>query len=639
MSGSVGQQVRGRPGVGVRVVLALFAIAATALVAPAAVPHTAAAASSTSAYVAMTPYRLADTRRADCGCIRLDPATIEIAVAGRPGVPDAAVAVSVTVTAPETASPGFVTLYPGGTARPLASVLNTRRDRPVANSAIIELGASGTIELYENVPGDLIVDITGAFVATAQSRAGRYAPIPTRRLVDTREVGPFAGVLPPGGELTVPLPDGVPADASAIAINVTSVGETVPGFLSARPAGTPFQVTSFLNTNGSGQAVAATTIAPVSASGITLYSHGGGHVVVDFLGWFTGSSADDSSDGLFVPIAPQRLLDTRETKPRAWPFGTVELAGAFPGAAALVTNVTATRADRAGFLTAYPAGTPRPDTSTLNPAMFEHTVANMAITRLSDRGLAYYSHAGSDVIVDVTGMFTGSSVPATLPPPPNAPAFSRVLLVGDSTLAAVSLLYPQSQAAFIGFEGIVDAASCRRLLRPSCKSAVTHLVPNTAVEAILGTPGRIDVLVVKTGYNDWNSNFPAEFDAVVRAGRAKGAHTILWLSYTENQVSPKSSQAYQENNADLYHLVTLPQYGDVVLADWRAYTSGIDFWTWDGSHLTETGSWLQTDFVSRWIAAIDHRPCPKPWGPGGPTFDPCPPPESIGPVPSAHALY
>ena len=96
-------------------------------------------------------------------------------------MPDGAVAVSVTVTAPDTASPGFVTLYPGGTPRPLVSVLNTRPDRPVANSAIIQLGASGTIELYENVPGDLIVDITGAFVATAQLacgalRAGRHTP-------------------------------------------------------------------------------------------------------------------------------------------------------------------------------------------------------------------------------------------------------------------------------------------------------------------------------------------------------------------------------------------------------------------------------------------------------------------------------
>ena len=57
-------------------------------------------------------------------------------VTGRPGVPADAVAVSVTVTAPETSSPGVVSLYPGGTPRPLVSVLNTRSDRPVANSAI-----------------------------------------------------------------------------------------------------------------------------------------------------------------------------------------------------------------------------------------------------------------------------------------------------------------------------------------------------------------------------------------------------------------------------------------------------------------------------------------------------------------------
>ena len=600
----------------------------------------ASAAPATSAYVAIAPYRLADTRRADCGCTRLDPATIEVPVSGRPGVPPDAIAVSVTITATETATPGFVTLYPGDTARPFVSTLNTRPDRPVANSAIIQLGADGTLELFENVPGDLIVDITGAFVATSTATAGRFVPEATRRLLDTREPGPASGPLGAAGEITVPLPDGVPADASAVAINVTSVAERLPGFLSARPAGTPLQVTSFLNTNGSGQAVAATTIVPVSSSGVTLYSHGGGHVVVDFLGWFTGASAGTSSDGLFVPVGPQRVLDTRDTPPRAWPGGRVEVANSFPGAGALVTNVTATRSDRAGFVTAYPAATVRPSTSTLNPAMFEHTVANLAITQLSNAGISYYSHAGNDLVVDVTGMFTGNPVTGTAAEPaPAHPPHSRVLLVGDSTLAAVSQLYPQSKRAFIGFDGIVDAASCRRLMRPSCLSAVTRVVPNTAVEAILGTPGTIDVLVVKTGYNDWNSDFPAEFDAVVRAGRAKGAHQILWLSYTESQTSPKSRQAYQENNVDLYHLVTLPQYSDVILADWRAYTAGISYWTWDGSHLTEAGSWLQTDFVSRWIAALEHRPCPAPWGPGGVVYNPCPPPESIGPVPDVAALY
>ena len=79
--------------------------------------------------------------------------------------------------------------------------------------------------------------------------------------------------------------------------------------------------------------------------------------------------------------------------------------------------------------------------------------------------------------------------------------------------------------------------------------------------------------------------------------------------------------------------------GIVVDTSGRAYVAGIDYWTWDGSHLTETGSWLTADYVSRWMAAIEHRPCPRPWGPGGPTFDPCPNPDSVGLVPNVRALY
>lgn len=640
MAGSVRQRGRGRR-VGARrlaAVLALAVLAGATVVQVAGDPGRAAAAPNAAAYVPMPPYRLADTRLTPCGCTRLDPSTVAIDISGRPGVPPGVVAVAITVTATETPGPGFVTVYPGGTARPTASTLNSRPDRPVANSAITQVSGDGRIEVYQNVPGDLIVDITGAFVATQSARSGRFVPVPTRRLVDTRLPGVSAGPLPAGGELTVGLPEGVSPDATAVVVNVTSVAETQAGYLAARPAGSPPQTSSFLNPNGSGQAVAATTIMPVSPSGLTIYSHGGGHVVVDFLGWFTGPGAEPSDVGLFAPLGPQRLLDTRETGPRAWPGGTVELPAAFAGAGALVTNVTATRSDRSGYVTAHPAGTPRPDTSTLNPAMFDHTLANMAVTRLSDRGLAYYSHAGNDIVVDVTGMFLGTPVAATEPVPPNAPGQSRVLAIGDSTLAAVPL-YSDSLRGLVGFEGIVDAKSCRRLMRPSCLSAVTHVIPNTAVEAILEVPGEIDVLVIKTGYNDWNSDFPTEFDAVVRAGRAKGAHTILWMSYTEKVHSPSGRRAYQENNVDLFRLVTLPQYSDVLLADWRAYTDSISDWTWDGSHLTETGAWLTTDYISRWVAAIEHRPCPRSWGPGGPDFDPCPVPDSVGPVPGVRALY
>jgi hypothetical protein len=586
-------------------------------------------------YVPIGPLRLADTREPACGCAVVDPRTITIDVAGRDDVPDEVIAVAVTVTATPTASEGFVTAYPGGTQLPNASTLNTRRDRAVANSTIVPVGADGHLEVFRIVPGDVVVDLTGVFVPATTARGGRFVPEPPRRVLDTRLAG---GPLPDLGEITVPLPTGVPTDATAVAVNVTALGESGPSFLSVRPAGAPPSTTSFLNPNGSGQAVAAATIVPVSPAGFTVFALRGGHVVVDLLGWFTGDSAESSGDGLYVPTGPRRLLDTRSAPPRIWPGGGLEIASPVPGAAALVTNVTVTRADRRGFVTAYPAGTTRPETSTLNPAMFEHTLANLAITPLGTRGVAYWSLGGVDLIVDLTGWFTGTPVPSVLPPPTNSPPRSRVLLVGDSTLAGMEV-YRGSHATLLGFDGIVDAASCRRLVRPSCRSNTTGLIPNTAVEAILGTPGRLDVVVVKAGYNDWFSDFPSEFAAVVDAARAKGAHTILWMTYNEDVRRENARRAYRENNADLAWLVPLPRYDDVVLADWLSYSRPRPDWFHDGTHTTEAGSYAIGDYVARWIAALEHRPCPRPWVLGQPAPDPCPAPETIGPVPDTVSLY
>jgi hypothetical protein len=625
--------------------LAAGMVAATALAATTATTALtgaapATAAEVTGAFVPIGPTRAADTREASCGCTRVDANTITVEITGRADVPDDAIAVAVIVTATPTATPGFVTAYSAGTSRPLASTLNTRSDRVVANSAIVELGAVGEIALFTSNAGDIVVDITGAFTAAGTSSAGRFVPLAARRLVDTRDAGPAAGPIGPGGELTIPMPTEAAGDAVALAVTVTSVGDETPGYLTSRPAGTTPNGTSFLNVNGSGQAVAATAILPVSTDGLTIGTLHRGHVIVDLLGWFTGPGAPDTDTGLFVPLPPQRLLDTRTTPPRAWPGGTVELPVSIPGAGSLVTNVTATYADRAGFVTAFPAGTPLPTVSTLNPAMHDHTVANLAITQVSARGLAYFARSGADVVVDVTGMFVGSPVAASSPALPNAPALSRVLMVGDSTLATLSL-YTDALRAFVGFAPVVDTDNCRRLVRRGCLSPVTGRIPNTIFEAVIGAPGTYDMVVVRAGYNDWNSDFPSEFDAVVQAARSKGAHTIIWMSYTaEWAESPNALRAYHENNADLFRLVTLPQYTDVVLADLDAYTrTALPSWTWDGAHLTEYGTWLITDYIARFVAAIEHRPCPQPWGPGGAVLTPCPKPEVIGAVPDVMSLY
>jgi hypothetical protein len=430
----------------------------------------------------------------------------------------------------------------------------------------------------------------------------------------------------------------VAPDATALAVNVTTFADVRPGYLRAGPAGQPVNGSSFLNTNGSGEVVAASTILPVSPAGLTLYTFGGGHVVVDLLGWFTGASAGDSADGLFVPVVPTRLRDTREEPGRIWPNGTIETPSPV-AASALVTNVTVTAADWRGFVTAYPAGTTRPDTSTVNPIGFEHTVANLAITPVSTRGAAYFSLAGVDLVVDMTGYFTGQAVDAPLPPPPNQPRRPRVLLVGDSAMAALNV-YTDSKQALSNFDAYYDLDNCRRLVHVSCLSPTTHRVPTTALEAIQAAPGTFDIVVMDVGHNDWNSPFFSEFDTIVNASRAKGAQVILWQTYTEANTAPEQHAAYVGNNIDLRFLTGLPQYNDVLLADWSTYSASHSRqWFFDGTHMYRPGAYGEADYLSRWVAALTHQPCVKPWSPGAVIPDPCPVPDAIGAPADPQALY
>ncbi len=644
MGGSVRQRRRrARAGGLAALALVLSGVAAGGATSPSAAAAEEPATADTSSFVPLEPFRLADTRSSPCGCDEIDDRTIEIDATGHPSIPDDAVAVAVTITAVAPVSPSFVTAYPGDRSRPTAATLNARPDRNVSNTGIIALGDDGTLRIFRRVRGDVVVDVSGAFVPAETATDGRYVPVAGQRLVDSRIGLGAAGALSPGGGVVVPIPDGIPADAGALVVNVASVGAVQRGNLAVRPVGTARSTTAFMTVSGSGGVVSNATIAPLSPDGFVVRSTAGGHLVIDLVGWFTGPSADDTDVGLFVPVEPRRLRDTREDGPRVWPGGTIEVPVGLDDAAAVVTNLAVTHADRRTFTTAYPAGTARPNVATLNAAFYDHTIANLAISQVSDRGIAYHALAGVDVVVDLTGYFTGRPVAATRAPEPNIAPHSRVLLVGDSTLAGLDVA-TSSQRALVGFEGIVDAASCRRLVRPSCLSNVTGVIPNTAVEAILTTPGTLDVVVVKTGYNDWFSDFPAEFAATVDAARAKGAHTILWFSYNEElrdsngRVRTRAGQAYRENNADLYRLVDQPEYADVMLADWREYSLQRPDWFFDGTHTTTAGSFAITDYTARWIAAIEHRPCPRPRVPGGEVLDPCPIPDLLGPVPDPIAV-
>jgi hypothetical protein len=248
--------------------------------------------------------------------------------------------------------------------------------------------------------------------------------------------------------------------------------------------------------------------------------------------------------------------------------------------------------------------------------------------------------------LDGIGSAVGATAPATrgtmvqvtptLPPP-----VPRVLWIGDSSLEGLKF-YASAQAAIGGMTYVLDAESCRRLVRPSCHSLAGN-TPNTALEAIQGAAGTFDAVVVGTGYNEGSNDFGQSFDTIVSAARAKGAVRIVWMNYRLRDGLTRGGSdnngSYLANNATLLQKVASGAYPDVVIADWLGYTRPVrDWFVTDGIHYQPTGALGAADYISRWITFLFKEPCPKAATPGGPVPDPCIVPDGH-PPPDVRALY
>lgn len=576
----------------------------------------------------VAPCRVFDTRL-DSNSGRLDSTTWRVQLAGRCGVPDDARAVAISLVATNVGGQGFLSVWPSGSPRPDVSNLNFERMNTIANSAVVQLGQSGSVDVFSWAPADIVIDVTGAFVdAPSGATAGRFVPADPVRVLDTRLSGQRGT-----SELRVPLPAGVPADATAVAVNLTAVDAADVGFagyLTAYPAGGIRPDTSVLNTDRHNPTRANTVFLPVTADGFVIFRYMPTDVLVDFWGWFTGPSAASSTEGLFVPQAPVRVWDSRASNDPLHADGTLERAIAPPGTAAIVANVTAVDSVDSGFVTVHPAGVPRPVVSSLN-ARWRAPVAALTVARASTRGVSFYSSAGAHILVDVAGAFLGDPVAAPLPPPANAfPApDTSVVMVSDSSFAGIrwngALGFLQGAAWDARLE------SCRRLIGASCSGREGY-APRTAVAELSTLPYGYEVAVIVTGYNDYASMFPSGLDAVIKTARAKGIERVVWLTYREDvgYVSPSRisyAATFASNNRTIAAAVASGDYPELIVADWNLYTAGSAGWlTADGVHLTVSGARAGAEYASRKLAALERRPCPPAIGgasaPGGWCADP-----------------
>ena len=118
-----------------------------------------------------------------------------------------------------------------------------------------------------------------------------------------------------------------------------------------------------------------------------------------------------SASGLYVPISPVRMVDTRNPFARPAAEGAVtRMRVNLPplpatGVAAAMLNVTATQAAGVGYVTIYPAGGALPNASNLNLDYANQTIPNAVIATLGNGSFDAFTFAGTHLIVDAFGYF------------------------------------------------------------------------------------------------------------------------------------------------------------------------------------------------------------------------------------------
>jgi hypothetical protein len=250
----------------------------------------------------------------------------------------------------------------------------------------------------------------------------RYHPISPSRILDTRA----ASALGPGGTIDVQVSGqgGVPSTGvTAVVINATVTDTTGSSYLTIYPTLAARPTASNLNW------IPGVTIANLVEVGLgtggklTAYNFAGSvDVVFDVQGYVSTPTGTPGTDGLYNPLPPSRVLDTRSGTgaPAAKLAGGASLTltvagnGGVPasGVEAVVLNLTVTNPTVPGYLTAWPTGASQPVASNLNFATGQ-TIPNRAIVKVNSSGqVSIFNNAGTvDVVADVSGWFTDGTSP------------------------------------------------------------------------------------------------------------------------------------------------------------------------------------------------------------------------------------
>ena len=196
-----------------------------------------------------------------------------LTIAGANGIPANATAVTANITVVGQTKAGYLSITKNPDPNPPTSVLNFPLGDTRANGATLPLNGTGKLSIVykSSIAGttNVLLDVTGYYVDGASGL--QFFPLTPGRVLDSRPNVPLSGLtgtfksstprqLPVAGHW------GVPSSATAITGNLTVVGQTALGYVSATLASDPNPTTSVLNF----------PLGDVRANGVTLPLNGTG---------------------------------------------------------------------------------------------------------------------------------------------------------------------------------------------------------------------------------------------------------------------------------------------------------------------------------------------------------------------------
>jgi hypothetical protein len=245
------------------------------------------------------PERLLDTRSGVgvAAGVAADGATIELQItgAGVTKIPADAAAVVLNVTVTQPQADGYLTVWPCGQSRPDASNLNATAGQTAPNLVIAKIGAGGKVCIFTQRATHVVADVNGWFPAGTP-----YLGVQPERLLDTRAgIGVVAAGRTTDDSVTEVQVTGVgstaiPADTSAVVLNMTVANPAQNGYVTVWPCGEPMPVASSLNATLP-YTRPNLVIAKVGAGGkVCIYTQHATHLLADVNGWFPREPALES---------------------------------------------------------------------------------------------------------------------------------------------------------------------------------------------------------------------------------------------------------------------------------------------------------------------------------------------------------